>query len=140
VTNKKYVAAMDASIEDARRKQRFSGGPFRYGLLERWLTRSLEPGKGFKVKAPKSFEPRPDRNLEPTLREFAEVHDKVLERIQRAQGLHLRRVKVNSVVTPWLRFSLGQTIAMIAAHDRRHLWQAWQVRKDPAFPGLTAGQ
>jgi hypothetical protein len=29
---------------------------------------------------------------------------------------------------------LGPCFAFLAAHERRHLWQAWQVRKDPGFP------
>ncbi len=29
---------------------------------------------------------------------------------------------------------LGQWFAFLAAHERRHLWQAWQVRRHPEFP------
>jgi rubrerythrin len=33
-----------------------------------------------------------------------------------------------------VRFNLLLTLEWIAAHERRHLWQARQVRENPAFP------
>jgi hypothetical protein len=33
--------------------------------------------------------------------------------------------------------SLGGTLAFLAAHDRRHMWQAVQIRNCPRFPGVT---
>jgi hypothetical protein len=56
-----------------------------------------------------------------------------MEVIAKANGLDLARIKVPSPAGPF-KFGLGQRIALLAAHDRRHLWQAWQVRKNRAFP------
>jgi len=33
-----------------------------------------------------------------------------------------------------LRMSLGDALALVLAHERRHLWQLRQLRADPAFP------
>jgi len=33
-----------------------------------------------------------------------------------------------------LKLGLGPCFAFLIAHERRHLWQAWQVRKDERFP------
>jgi transposase len=39
-----------------------------------------------------------------------------------------------------VRLNLHLTLAWIAAHERRHLWQARQVRRHPAFPPIVSAQ
>ena len=48
--------------------------------------------------------------------------------------------KVPVPAAPPLRFNLRFTFAWIAAHKRRHLWLARQVRIHTAFPAVDAGQ
>ncbi len=48
----------------------------------------------------------------------------------RAEGIDLARVKVRSPVLWLLRLSLGQWFALIAGHQKRHLWQAGQVKRE----------
>jgi hypothetical protein len=48
-------------------------------------------------------------------------------------------VKARSPVSKRIRFSLGAAFAAISAHQRRHLWQARQLRNDPAFPAVARG-
>jgi hypothetical protein len=43
--------------------------------------------------------------------------------------LDLGKIKIASTVIKWLRFPLGMRFALIPAHDRRHLAQAWRVRE-----------
>jgi hypothetical protein len=63
-----------------------------------------------------------------------------LKRLARdADGLHLSRVKVTMPALPAalraiVRLPLGGQLLLTTTHDRRHLWQAEQVRNDPAFP------
>jgi hypothetical protein len=52
----------------------------------------------------------------------------------RADGLDLKRAVVTSPASRFFRMSLGAYLAFLAAHDRRHLWQARQVREAEAFP------
>jgi hypothetical protein len=35
-----------------------------------------------------------------------------------------------------LKFTLGQAFRLLAAHERRHLWQARNVRNAPNFPAV----
>jgi hypothetical protein len=60
--------------------------------------------------------------------EFMHIHNRVLELVEQAHGLDLKKIKIRSLVLPILRFDLGQYFALLTAHDRRHLWQAEQVR------------
>jgi hypothetical protein len=79
---------------------------------------------------------RPDeRTLSagPVLLELSAARDRLLERTCAAAGLDLRRAVVVSPVTRLFRLPLGGYLAFLAAHDRRHLWQARQVRAAPGF-------
>ena len=71
------------------------------------------------------------------LPEFLTVRDQLGERVRRADGLDLKRIRVVSPVTRLLRLPLGAYFQFVIAHDRRHLWQARQVRNAPGF-GLAS--
>jgi hypothetical protein len=56
-----------------------------------------------------------------------------------ANGLHLGKVKselpqLPGVLRAIIKMPLGARLALMVAHDRRHLWQAEQVRQDARFP------
>jgi hypothetical protein len=55
-------------------------------------------------------------------------------RLEQADGLDMARVKVPALEAGRFRFNLQLTFAWIVAHERRHLWQARQVRNHAAFP------
>jgi hypothetical protein len=43
--------------------------------------------------------------------------------------LDLARIRFPNPFVPGIRFSLATGLHVIAAHDRRHLQQAWHVRR-----------
>jgi hypothetical protein len=49
-------------------------------------------------------------------------------RLRKADGLDLRRARMRSPVLRWLSYSLGTGLVGFLAHERRHVWQARQVR------------
>ena len=56
------------------------------------------------------------------------------EAVRQASGLDLRRAKVMSPASTWIKMSLNSGFALMATHERRHLWQARQVLAAPGFP------
>ncbi|HEY0005036.1 MAG TPA: DinB family protein [Pyrinomonadaceae bacterium] len=134
VTGQLYLSRIDASIEEARSKELFGAGPFRHSFLGNWFLRLLEPPVKRKFKAPKIFVPMPDQPLARVAPEFISLQDEVLERLHRANGLNLARARVASPISRFLRLSLGQSFLLITSHERRHLWQAAQVKAAQGFP------
>jgi hypothetical protein len=134
LTGRKYLRALDRAIEAGRSKGLLGVGPFRYGLLESWTVRVMDAPPMFRIKAPRAFTPAPEARLAESLAAFVALQDEFQQRLARADGLDLRRVKARSPVSRHLKFSLGKAFAGIAAHQRRHLWQARQLRNDAAFP------
>lgn len=138
VTNREMLQNIQEAINDARTKGLTGRGPFRHGMIGNMIVRSMEPPVKMKFKAPKIFKPRAEQSLETVARDFFATQDEVLSVINEANGVHLARAKVTSPVLKWMKLSLGQAFGLIATHERRHLWQARQVKTNPAFPAAAA--
>jgi hypothetical protein len=132
--NEEYLRAINAGLAQARARQLLSAGPYKHGWFGNWFARSFEPPPKFRMKNPRVITPRPDLRSEEVIARFHASFAEVLRRIHEANGLDLGRAKIISPFFRLLRLSLGQAFAVLTAHARRHLWQAWQVRKEPAFP------
>ncbi len=122
-----------AEIERGRAAGLTGQGPFRYGFFSRWFVGFMDAPPKFRVSAPKAYRPPAGLLKHKVVPEFLSIHQRMLELLIQANGLDLARIKVASPAGP-VKFGLGQRLALLAAHDRRHLWQAWQVRKNRAFP------
>jgi hypothetical protein len=137
ITNGYALGAIEKGIENGRGKK--GDGPFQYGFLVRKLVASQEPPAKKKFKAPKGFRPPAEIDPEKTIAEYQRNSSELKRLTKSADGLHLARVKVEmTAISPLLRsfvkMPLGGQFLLTTTHDRRHLWQAEQVRNDPAFP------
>lgn len=134
VSAKLYFPMLDAKIHEGHEKKIFAPEPFRYSWFNNWFVRTLEPPVKLKVKTPKAFVPTPDKSFSVVSEDFLQVQEAVIDRIEQANGLDLRRLKIQSPGSKFIKLSLGRALAMIAAHERRHLWQARQLMKQANFP------
>jgi DinB superfamily len=128
----KDLDAIASSIAAARAKGIIGNGPFRYGWLSSWIMKSMEPPPKRKFKAAKAATPSPDVDAAKALADYFRRTARLTELIQNADGLDLARAKTPFGPLKW--FPLGALLTHIITHDRRHLWQAEQVRNDPNFP------
>jgi hypothetical protein len=133
-TARAYLPKLDDAIAEAIRRGLYGSGPFRYSLVGRWMTRAQGPPAKFKVRAPKAFQPSSTRSRGEIMAAFGAYQVQYIDRLRQANGLDLGRARVSSPPFPWLRFSLGSGFALMAAHERRHLWQAANVVAHPVFP------
>lgn len=125
---------LDHKIASATEKGLRGEGPYRHPLLGRLYVRFVEPPPKIRFRAPKAYVPKPDQPLAAVAPRFFELQDELIRRVLAADGLDLGEIRMSSPITRKFRMSLGQWFAFLAAHERRHLWQAWQVRNHPAFP------
>lgn len=138
-TNTFTLKALAAGIANGRAAGKTGQGPFQYGFLSRKFIASQEPPVKKKYSAPKVFLPPADVDMDATLAEFRRINAELKRLTRDADGLHLSRVKVKMLALPAplraiVRMPLGGQLLLTTTHDRRHLWQAEQVRNDPAFP------
>lgn len=133
-TGQAVIPKLERGIERGKAKGWYSDGPYRYGVLGNmfvsWSSDDILPPRK-PLRAPKLYTPPPgpDRPIEATLAGFETLQDDYAKVVERADGLDLGRIKVSSPVTRLLRLSLGQWFRLLAGHQRRHLWQAGQVKE-----------
>ena len=130
-TNRVYLHGMKEPAIRAREQGRFRRSPATPGLVGRWFVRTLEPPvkAPFKMKSPRSIEPRVSLSLPNAFASFATTQDEVREFLRTYAGLDLAGVRFSNPFVRGIRFSLATGLHIIAAHERRHLWQAWRVRR-----------
>jgi hypothetical protein len=128
------LPAIDRAIDTARTRGWVAAGPPRYGWFTRWMVRSMEPPPTRRMRTFGIFTPpAAPVQRDAVLTELGHSRTRLLERAAAAQGLDLRRAIVVSPVSRLFRMPLGGYLAFLAAHDRRHLWQAGQVRAASGF-------
>jgi len=126
----KTLPAFDRAIAHGRSKGQAAPGPFRYGWFSRWMIGSMEPPPKWRMTAPRIFRVPTGAtyHVADVLPEFLLVRDQLAQRVRQADGLDLGKIRAISPVNSLLRLPLGAYFAFIIAHDRRHVWQARQVR------------
>ena len=139
LTNAANLPALESGISIGRSRGLNGEGPFHYGWLMRKLIASQEPPPTRKFKAPKKFLPASDLDPEATVAEHSRISGELKRLTREANGLNLAKIKIELPGLPpvpraIVRVPLGGWLAFITTHDRRHLWQAEQVRNDPNFP------
>jgi hypothetical protein len=140
VTAALYIPVISEGIKEGRARRLFGAGPFRHGYFGNlFFVRLNEPPVKVKVKAPKNLRPQPDKPIEKVLPAFMEAQENYLACVREANGLHLSKIKIQSPASRFVKLSLGQSLAAMAAHERRHLWQARAVKNDPGFPVTEKG-
>jgi hypothetical protein len=122
VTNGTYTRRIERVLAAARPQP--ARAPLTYGLFGNWFVRFMEPPVRRKVQAPAVFLPPPeDPDFDP-LNAFHESQDRLLDLLVRAADYDLQKIKVRSPASKLIRFNLAAAFAILAAHERRHLWQA----------------
>jgi hypothetical protein len=82
-----------------------------------------------KMKAPRLIRPSPAPALGESLAAFLRWHAEAAAFLREHADLDLAGVLFPNPFIRGLRFSLATGVHVIAAHERRHLWQARRVRQ-----------
>ncbi len=132
--NKTYAAALLAALMDARAARKPRRAPIQPAWFSRFFIRTVEPPPKRKFRAPEKIVPPSRVNGNEVLQAFLRSQEDVRTVIREGAGLDLNRVRFHNPFIGFLRFTVGAGLLIIVAHDRRHLWQAEQVRQSAGFP------
>lgn len=129
--NRVYVAAMREGAARARAAGKLRRGPALPGIIGGWFAASLEPPvkKRFKLKAPGKIVPRKGPPLADARDAFFSTHQDVRAYLRENADLDLASARFANPFIRGVRFSLATGMHVIVAHERRHLWQGWNVRR-----------
>lgn len=134
VANRLYLAPMLYAIEEARRKGSVRKGPIRPGFFGRWFAANMEPPPKRKLPAPRKIVPAVRRGKAELIEEWRRAQAELAAVLREAAGIDLNGTRFVNPFISLIRFSVGTGFQVIAAHERRHLWQAGQVRGRAGFP------
>ena len=122
-TNERYLRKLDRTIAAApspRRQPRY-----RPSLFGRLFKYSMEPPVRQRLRAPEIFVPPPEPiTRDAALTEFVASQSRIIDAILSAAALDFTAVTLRSQVTRLLKLNLWDAFQIMAAHERRHLWQA----------------
>jgi hypothetical protein len=130
-SNRVYLVAMREAAARARQEGRMRRGPATPGLFGGMFVRSLEPppGRFSKLKAPRKIRPRTAPPLSDALGAFVATQQDARAFLREHADLDLAGVRFVNPFIPGVRFSLATGLHVIVAHEKRHLWQARNVRE-----------
>jgi hypothetical protein len=124
-----YLRGWQDAVQEASAR---APGPFR-GLrptpIGRWFAKSLEPPARMKAKAIADVTPRTRWGPDEILARYKASHDGYRHLVRSSAAVDVNRiVRPNAIVTQ-VKMRLATVLLVIPAHDRRHLWQAANVKR-----------
>ncbi len=129
-----YLPPLDDAIRRGHADAAYSDRPFRGNIISRWLVWSMEPPVRWRLRSPRVLQPIPLQDPEESRQRYRVAQNAFELRLERAAGLDLAHISLRLPTIRRARFALGTALALLLAHERRHLWQATVVRKSPLFP------
>jgi hypothetical protein len=128
ITSERFIPIIDDAIREGRAKNlQATAAPNRdlMGWLLCWI---LEPPYRMKTKTSPPFVPERIESMRDVLERFDYLQGELLVRLDRASGLALDRLRVASPFNARFKYNLYSAFRLLPVHQRRHLWQAEQVR------------
>lgn len=129
-----YGGAIRGAIDLARSKEWRRTGPIASTRAGQWFIASQEPPVKRRLRAPSSVQPQSSKPRADVLAHYHDAHRLVMELISDSADLDVNRATFKNPFLSVIKVRVGTALRLIAAHDRRHLWQADQVKKAPDFP------
>lgn len=129
VTNAIYGGAIRDAVDRARAAGSTRTGPCAPGFFGRRFIASLEPPVKRRSSAPGKIKPRPATDRAGILQAFRAAHDDLRQCITDAAAIDVNRATFPNPLFGLVRVKVSTALGVIAAHDRRHLWQAEQVER-----------
>lgn len=127
--NRVYLSALQPAAARAQAEGRRRRGPAHPGVVGAWFVKFLEPPVTRRTAAPRTIRPRTAPSLNDAVKMFLASQDEVRRFLRTYSDIDLRGVRFPNPFIRGVRFSLATGLHVIAAHERRHLWQAWRVRR-----------
>jgi hypothetical protein len=130
VSNTVYGRAIREAIDTARTAGSKRRGPSAPGFFGRKFIESLEPPVKRRTSAPAKIKPLAHTTRAEVLDAYHKAHDEVRGLIAEAAEIDINRATFRNPFIGLVKVKVSTGLHVIAAHDRRHLWQAEQVEQE----------
>lgn len=129
--NRLYLQAIQEPANRARMRGTFRRRPAKPGWVGRLFVGLLEPPPRWwsRMKAPRKTRPRVSPPLAETFASFMATQAGIRTYLRANADLDLVGIRFPNPFLRGIFFSLATGLHVIVAHERRHLLQAWRVRR-----------
>ncbi|HEU4521058.1 MAG TPA: DinB family protein [Thermoanaerobaculia bacterium] len=127
ISSEMFIPVLRDAIADARKRGMTSEKKPSMDLLGRILRWFMEPPVRSRLKTSAPFVPKSVRAKAEALNEFVTLQRQLVDLLRDAEHLALSRMKIVSPFDKRVRYNVYSAFRIIAAHQRRHLWQAEQA-------------
>jgi len=134
IMGRRYLPVLDEAIE--KRARGPPTGPWAFPLRFHGEVDCAghRTSAGHPAEEPPLRRGRPTISLLPDSGEFPNDARRAAQADSCGQGDRSRAREDDFALREVAQIGPGPCFAFLIAHERRHLWQAWQVRKDEGFP------
>jgi hypothetical protein len=131
ITNQVYLSAMKEPVNRARAAGRLRRRPALPGFVGQWFATKMEPPvkASSKMKTMRIIKPGASPWLAEAFVRFLTSQEEIRDYLRTNADLDLAGIRFPNPLIPGIRFSLATGLHVITAHERRHMWQAWRVRR-----------
>lgn len=132
--NTVYSEGMRQAVDEARRRGWTRRGPLAPGPFGRFFIRSQEPPVKRRFKTPGKVRPGSTVARDEVMRRYHAAHEVLRQIVRDAAAIDANRATYPNPFLKVLRVKVATGLLVLPAHDRRHLWQAEQVKAHADFP------
>ncbi len=129
ITTERFLPLLDAAIGACPTVHTAPAPKYGTGFMGWLLAAMLEPPARFKIRTTPGFVPSADGPQRGILDAFAASQRELRQRVHNAEGRDLARASLQSPFDARVRYNTYAAFVILAAHQRRHLWQAEQAVK-----------
>jgi hypothetical protein len=124
LTSRVFIPQLRDAIREARGLGGAGPSRYRLGVIGWLLWKSMQPGKGMKVKTTPKFIPEAVTPPAELVAEFDRLQDEQMELVRAADGLPIHRVRVTSPFNARVKYNAFAALSILPSHQLRHLEQA----------------
>ena len=133
IMNRMYVKTLQDAVADNEDQLEPRKQPIQpSGWLTSLFISYEEPPPKIKLPAPKKIAP-PSNLATSVIEDFKAVQQELVDFVREWGGADLGDLKMKDPLFP-IHLTADTELLIIAAHNRRHLWQAENVQKSAGFP------
>lgn len=127
ISSDAYFPVWQQVISNAGPRKTEFHAPYKVDFWGRLLSWILEPPARIRSKTPLHLEPDERCDATEALNGFMDRQERIIATLHRCRGRAIDQVRMASPADPRIRYSIWSSFVIVAAHQRRHLWQAEQA-------------
>jgi DinB superfamily len=127
ISTEMFLPILRKTLDDARIRHMTGDGTPKMDVRGRVLRWFLEPPVRSRIKTTAAFVPKSIRAKSEALAEFATLQTQLVDLLRSAHDLPIGKLKIVSPFDSRVKYNVYSAFLILAAHQRRHLWQAEQA-------------